>query len=341
MAIVALSFNNKNQYRKYPLKQDASFRSATGYVVADDFIVNCSITSTYGKHRAYISQILKKGNNYRIAISSAIDDSLLGVFAGDVLEDFTTLNLTAFSRYVSGNITIGRASAIEIDRVLSFDADSAELEESVIFCYTPPAVSSIRDIKGAELRGNVVFGTLTNLTKATDNPAAKTKLAATNPSSIFNLADKSSLLGNCRTPVIKTINNVAPFPAGQEEPLNDGNIYIAGVKPIIFYGLPGEEDSFEEGALAIATENITLDSLCSQKYKLLPPVDVSGVTLATTEFIDKYYSRPEFETDTTPAAYPYTVPARYASNFNNTQKPEYYFWPQFVKEEYYQVWPLK
>jgi hypothetical protein len=344
MAILALQPNNKNQYRKYPLKQGSTFQSSDGYLVPDDLIVNCSLTSIYGKHRIYIKQIYYKDPVVRIVIASLLSDEALGVFSGNVTENFTTLKLVPFTRNVSGNLTIGSlASLKDISRILNFDNNdgevTSELEESVIFCYTPPAVTSIQDKKKNELRGIVEFGTLTNLTKTTDNPDKQTAFTALYPSAVFNLADKSSFLNNCKTPIIKNINGVVPSPSGVGEAKNDNNIYIAGVKPIVFYGLPGDNGESVPGTIRVSSGGITLDSLCTQKHKLLPPVDISGFTLNTTEFKNKYYSKPALPAYPDGSAnYPLSRPARLASNFNATAKPEYYYWPQFVKPEYYNFW---
>lgn len=337
MSILALSPNNKNQYRKYPLKQSANFCSDDGYTVPDDLLVNCSITSTYGKHRIYIRQIFYKDGVLRITIASVIDNIALGVFSGTVTTNFTALTLTPFIPYVSGSIAVGNVLSLQdISRVLNFTQEQAELEESTIFCYVHPRVTSIADKNDNKLRGRVAFGTLTNTSRTLDSKDVL--LEATNPENIKNAADKSSLLGNCPTPVIKTINGIAPYPAPQGNLTtseNDGNVYIVGIEPVMFYG---SQD--QPGVVKVSTEGITLDSLCTEKHKLLPPVDISGFTLDQSPYKDLYYSKPGFISDSTSPNYPYTIPRRLASNFNNTTKPEFYFWPQFVKAEYYSYWNL-
>lgn len=340
MSIIALHPNNKNQYRKYPFKQRSSLRSDTGYVVPDDFIVNCAITSIYGRHRIYVKQIYYNNQEIRIAIASVLDDLLLGVFVGSATSnDIIHLNLNRFVRNIAGTMSVYNVSALkDLSTALNFNKEDTELEESTIFCYTPPAVSSIKDKKNSELRGNVVFGKLTNLTKTTAPEARTSKLKATNPSTIFNSSDRSTYLGNCGIPIIKNINGVEPSSPGGVSSVNDYNIYIAGIKPIVFYGIPGEEqNTTEPGVIGINTDSLSLDSLCTLKHKILPPVEVCGFTLPTIEFKNKYYSKPALN-----AADPETCdsshPARRASNFNETTRPEFYYWPQFVKEEYYSNW---
>lgn len=338
MSVITLTHYNKNQYRKYPLKQGSSLVATDGFTLSDRVFVGCNITSTYGKHRIYIKQLFFKNGEARITIASLLDDEVLGTFVGKLTENFTTLRLLPFTKYVAGVLTIGAVDEIiALDRTLLFDSASAELEESTIFCYTPPAVTSILDKKNNALRGNVNFGTLTNLIKV--KGATGTALQALYPASVFNPADKSTFLGNCSTPMIKSINEVVPFTSDVGDTDNDGNIYIAGVKPILFYSLPGEDSQPSPGTIGVETINMSLDSLCTQKHKLLPPVDVSGFTLDSLQFKNMYYSKPALPAYPEGSAnYLLPRPARLASNFNATTKPEYYYWPQFVKSEYYDYW---
>jgi hypothetical protein len=339
MSILSLSFNNKNKYRKYPLKQTANLKSTAGFVVGDSLIVNASITTLYGRHRIYIKQIHYKDSVLRITIASLLDELVLGCFIGEVLSEDTTLTLTPFVRNVSGSITIGNLETVSnIDRALVFLPENSEFEESTIFCYTPPKVTSIVDKKYSELRGYVNFGVLTNLTKTSSSSNKHAKFQATYPERLFNPADQSIYLNNCPTPIIKNINGVFPSSPGGASPINDWNIYIAGIKPIVFYGIPGIlENTTEPGTIGVDTGDLNIDALCTLKHKVLPPVNVCGFTLPAIEFKDKYYSKPELpvlevgECST-------ERPQRSASNFNNTTLPEYYFWPQFVKESYYENW---
>jgi hypothetical protein len=342
MAILELPFNNKNQYRKYPLKQDNSFTSTDGYVVPDYFLVNCSITSVYGKHRVYVRQIFFKAPLAIITIACVATDEVLGAFTGNVTADFTTLNLTPYTKFVSGNLTVGILSSLQaISRVLEFKKGATEFEESLVFCYTPPAVTSIQDKKANKLSGFVNFGVLTNIAKTTSAQTGTTSLQSTSPQSVFNLGDKSSMLGTCGGTVVKTINGVKPFPIGDgSDPINDGNIYIVGVKPLVFYSNPTQSGSPEDGVVNIHSGSVTLGGLCAAKHKMLPPVDVTGFT--TVGHIDEYYSKPAmpaYSADPGNIDYNHNYllprPARRASNFTETSRPEYYFWPQFAQESYY------
>lgn len=456
-----------------------SFQADDGTVVSDTLIVNCTITTLYGKHRLYIRQIYRSGTSARITIASVLDDQVLGMFYGDVTSDFTALTFTPFIRNISGSMTIGSSEAFAaIINTLHFTKNSAELEESTIFCYTPPAVTSISDKRGTQLRGDVNFGVLTNIKKS--NTVEKTsQFVATTPAAVFNLADKSTYLDNCPTPIIKTINHVEPYPIGGvgNLPGNDGNIYIVGVKPIVFYGVPvavavnhlvvgtgiaintiiisGSEDTWTlsvnqttntaidvkvyrpvwmgkayitgttfnitstaqvqlakdyivlgtgiattpsytvissgsgkiwtvnnsqtagtltspisvtayeptwtgkvsttagtktlklistapatpssagaPGTLKVQTQGVSLDSLCTQKHKLLPPVDICGFT--NPIYPNIYYSKLALGATGSVAAPACSKrPTRTAGSYYITIRPEYYFWPQFVKDEYF------
>lgn len=348
MAIIALNRNNKNQYRKFPFKQSSGLISNAGASIPDNVFVNCSITVTYGRHRVYLKQFFYKNNIVRATVAaingnSEESDEILGIFQGTVAGEYVTLKITPFVRFVSGTLTLFNSSSLtDLNEPYLFSRQQAEFEESTIFCYTPPAVTSILDKKGSELRGEVDFGVLTNISKTSDPSIRSVKFTSTSPTAVFNPADKSSFLNNCTTPIIKNINGVEPFPINVGSPQNDGNIYIAGIKPIVFYGIPEEN-----GVVGLSTENVTLDSICTQKHKLLPPVDISGFTLDSLEYQDIYYNKSELpkypeEYQEISPDYPLDRPARAASNFNSVKIPEYYFWPQFVKEEYYdnsKYWP--
>jgi hypothetical protein len=262
---------------------------------------------------------------------------MLGVFIGNLSGDYSVITLTTSEIYLSGTITLGAAKEWDaLPTICTFDSSSTELEESVIFCFEAPKVTSISDKKEQTLRGIVSYGILTNIEKYSNSNLKQTNFESTAPASVTTIADKSSFLNNCATPVIKNINGVVPFPKDVSPDENDGNIYLVGVLPIVFYGI-----SLDEGVITTVTEDITIDSLCSLRSKLLPPIDISGFTLDTSEFRDKYYTKPAFtdaRPDGSPPYYELYIPERLAANFNVTTLPEYYYWPQFVRPEYYNLW---
>ena len=69
------------------------------------------------------------------------------------------------------------------------------------------------------------------------------------------------------------------------------------------------------------------------------PVHVDGFTLEGSEFSGLYYLKPALSAyPSGSAAYPLARPARLAGNMTDAEYPEYYYWPQFVKEDYYAAW---
>jgi hypothetical protein len=351
MAIVSLYPSNKNQFRKYPIKQGGSCTSLSGEILPDSFIVNCSISSTYGNHRIFVSQIFIKLTQVDITISSVFEPGkVLGRFSGEVTQDFTTINLEPRFNYISGRLTIGTIKDMPQNELIwTFSPNALEFEESVIFCYPPPGLSSItaNDRFNRTLTGSVNFGVLTNISKITVTnhieSIKKTEFTARYPEDVFNLADKSSYLDNCPNPIIMAVNGVIPSYTGDagENSKNDGNIYFVGVEPIKFYGIPSSQpgadpQDTENGFIGVNTGAVTIAQLCTARNKLLVPLDISGVTM--DEFNDKYYIKPAL-TEVDSINYPYTIPARAAGSFESAKKPEFYFWPQFVRQEYYAAWP--
>jgi hypothetical protein len=171
--------------------------------------------------------------------------------------------------------------------------------------------------------------------KTTDTVTKTTQFTVSNPVAVFNKADKSTILDNCPNPIIKNINGVTPFPiGGVNNPFagNDGNIYIVGVSPVVFYGI---SDTDAQGSVKIQTDNVTLESLCTQKHKLLPPVDICAFTDPLSKNI--YYSKPALAAHD-PTKCSFERPERDAGSYFESSRPEYYFWPQFVKPEYYELY---
>lgn len=327
MALLALAPDNKNQFRKYPLKQASTCAAEDGYVIGDSLIVNCSITSTYGQHRIYVRQIAYKDSFVRITIASVLDGVTLGCFSGNITDNFTTLELTPFKRFVDGFLTIGSLDELKkITKVLHFDSAATEIEESTIFCYKVPNVTSLEDKRGSTARGQVGFGSLININETKNVVSNSLDLSVINASVIFNLADRSSRLDNCPTPIIKTINGVSPYPIGEGSDINDGNIYLIGVNPIVFYGRGHTTPDYYKapGTIKIETPSLTLDQLCAARNKILPPTDNSFLK-------NSWLPDPSPFPDEVINNQYYTKSQKEAGNFNTAELPEYYIWPQFTE----------
>ena len=157
------------------------------------------------------------------------------------------------------------------------------------------------------------------------------KISTTAGTQIASLADKSSQFRNCTTPSIYSINNAVPFKdSSNDYPILDGNIYMVGIKPIVFYGEfgePGEESSVGGTILAqtvdINNNPLTLDTLCTARNKVLPPINPVYLN-----------NRPDNKT-TTPTFIGkenyYTKSFVKPINFIKVVEPEFLSWPQFFK----------
>lgn len=331
MAIYTLDFLNKNKFRRFPFRAETTLTTVDGKILSNELIVGMSITTNITRNNLYISQIFVKDQLINIVLSYTSDgDSFsLGRFVGTITEDYSVLYLEQFERFVNGILILG--STEEIRRMQGgyfFNPESTRLEDSTIFYYTPPAVKSVVN-KNIDLRGRVEFGTLTNLVKSRED--RNIKLSTTAGAKVASLADKSSYFRNCPTPLIYSINEAVPFKdENNDYPILDGNIYMIGIKPIVFYGefgMPGEEVNTGGTILAetidINNNPLTLDTLCTARNKVLPPINpvylnnIPDEASQSPTFIGKnnYYTKSYF----TPV------------NFIKVIEPEFLSWPQFFK----------
>jgi hypothetical protein len=270
MAIYSLDFLNKNMFRRFPFRAETSLTAVNGKKISNNLIVGMSITATLDRQDLYISQIFVMGNFIDLVLSCRVDGKnvSLGRFYGTVTEDYSVLYLEQFERFINGILILG--STYELSLLQGgyfFDPAATKLEDSTIFYYTPPKVKSVTN-KENELRGRVEFGILTNLIKTKDEK--NIKLSTSAGAQIASLADKSSHFKNCPTPLIYSINGAVPFEGKYTEPITqlefnypilDGNIYMIGIKPVVFYGEYGGTVATFEGNISGNTLTITDISL--------------------------------------------------------------------------------
>jgi hypothetical protein len=331
MAIYTLDFLNKNRFRRFPFKAETTLKAINGKTFNNDLIVGLSISTTIDRKNLYINQIYVKDRYISIVLSATVAEKTisLGKFSGAIVEDYSVLYLEQFERFVSGTLIIGSMEDIlKMDGSYYFEPSATSIEESTVFCYTPPNVKSIVN-NAIHLRGNVEFGSLTNLVKTTESQ--NIKLSTVSGTQIASLADKSSQFRNCPTPLIYSINNAVPFKdSSKDYPILDGNIYMVGIKPIVFYGefgAPGEEETVGGTILAqtidINNNPLTLDTLCTARNKVLPPINPVYLN-----------NRPDNKT-TTPTFVGkenyYTKSFIKPVNFIKVVEPEFLSWPQFFK----------
>jgi hypothetical protein len=336
MAINTLNFLNKNQFRNYPIKAESELMAIDGKKITTELLVGCSISTTKNRRNLFIHQVTVSSNNISIVVAAHLDNGdfeSLGIFSGLVVSDFTELQLSAFSPFVSGSIIIGSVEAMRaLSGVYTFPEDALPLEESTIFYYTPPAVTSVVN-NHLSLRGNVKFGVLNNLVKSRDGN--NILFGVIDSASVASLADTHSSFNNCSTPVIRYVNGAVPFYDNSEnyEDLQ-GNLFMVGVSPIVFYGKQGENTtngenlpvfngSIATGTVAISGAPLTLQSLCTTRNSVLPPISPTYIHNMPNDISDNptfigkknYYSKSEY----TPV------------NFIDADMPEFSWWPQFLK----------
>ncbi len=321
MAITTLEFLNKNQFRRYPFKAETSLVSLDGDQLSNELIVGMSLSTTSERTGLYVSQVITGDGSITVAVSSFVDGAelCLGRFNGAVSENFSVLVLESFVPFVSGTMIVGSAKELIGSRkAYIFDSTQAALEESTVFYYTPPAVHSLRN-KGNALRGHVEFGLLNNVQKTTEGSTIRLGTLVT--LNINSLADQSSCFNNCKTPVIRYVNGAVPYyDTSGNYPDLQGNLFLVGVAPIAFYGGTGG------GSLALQTvaldgNPLTLDTLCTARNAVLPPINpiylsnLPNETASTKTFKGKenYYTKS------------YYTPV----NFITTGEPEFLSWPQF------------
>ena len=343
MSINTLDFLNKNQFRKYPFKADSTLTADNGYSIKSGLVVALGITTALGvaytidRPNIFLSQIFVKSGYVTFTISSLQSSGsilCLGSFSGTPTSNFYNLPFTPYQKYVSGNLMVGDISILsEMDGTYSFSPDSSKLEESTIFYYIVPRVTSLTT-RVSKLTGNIKFGTLTNVIK---NISGNTiQLGTTSNLNIASLADKSAEFNNCDTPVIRYVDGAVPFYDNSNNwPQLQGNLWLIGVRPIVFNGETGTElinssptnvyaarGSITTQTLYISDNTpITLNSLCTSRNSVLPPTDPVYInnlpnqisTSPTFSGKENYYTKS------------LSVP----SNFFTVTEPEFLSWPQF------------
>ena len=335
MAINTLSFLNKNQFRSYPLKAGSVLTAIDGKSITNDLFVGLSISTTIDRRNLFVRQISANNGNIVVTIAGELENGYfesLGSFSGKITEDFTSLTLTSYLPFTSGSLVIGSSDAIsKLSGVYTFHKETLQLEESTVFYYTPPPVRSVMN-NGNYLRGNVRFGVLNNLVKSRDGN--NILFGVIDSQSVASLADLHSAFNNCRTPVIRYIDGAVPFYDNSGiYPDLQGNLFMVGVAPIVFYGEQGENTvdannlpvyngGISVGTVALSGSKLTLETLCTTRNSVLPPVNPN--------YINNYPNN----VTTTPTligkqSY-YTKSRSVPSSFISATEPEFTWWPQFL-----------
>lgn len=282
-----LDFLNKNMYRKYPFRASCDLTFTDGRACPQELITSVQISTIYGHHTLFVSKIFVSSDFISVTINDYIDGAVLGCFSSKINSDYQAITLQPKVSYISGNMTVGLKTDLKKlpkgtyylrnELTNTGSRDNGLLEDSAIFCFSSPAVTSIR-VKNNTLTGKLTTAAGEN-TLVTSPTSSEINLAVINTNLIKSNNDYSGVYGNCNTPIIKKINTVFPDV--------DGNIDIYGISPITIDVASGEL-SFESG--------LELVDICPEKNKLSPPVDNTDTYLTDilTAIAPEWRSWPNF-----------------------------------------------
>lgn len=257
--MITLDFLNKNMYRKYPFQDTCTLVSSDGSVLPQGLITSIQLSTKYNTHELYVSKIVVTQKYVSITVNNAADDAPIGCFAGRVLKDFEILPFKVFSNYsyVSGNATLGKKEILNSCLGIYTFETPLLIEDSCIFCFTPPLVSGItHDSK--RLTGRITTSVSTDLRQSFPTDL-ELSLEVVNTAGILSNNEFSGDLETCNTPLIKKINTV--------QPNSSGNIDIYGILPISI--------NISTGQL-VFDNPLDLIDVCPEKNKISPPVNNSN-----------------------------------------------------------------
>ena len=255
-------------YRKYPLRAECDMTFRDGNIFPQELITSMQITTLYGAHKLYITKVFVGDEFMSVTVNNYTDGTVIGCFAGKVTNDFAVLPFISSLSTVAGNMTTGTKSTLKkLEKGSYFlrdelnnsgSKDNALLEDSVIFCFAPPAVTKIQ-VGDKTVAGHLVTTRGNNVT-VTSESATELSLNVINADSILSNNEFSGSINNCPTSVIRKINTVYPD--------EDGNIDIYGILPIVI--------DVESGEVSLASGLDLLD-VCPERNKISPPVDATDV----------------------------------------------------------------
>jgi hypothetical protein len=237
-----LNFLNKNIYRRYPLRY-----TTNESVIPNSFISAIQISTIFTYKQLYISKLYFVNKYLSITISDTNTLAPLGCFSGLITKNYQNLILIPFIPEISGSLTTGVISLS--DSVLTVEIEDGRLEDSTIFCFTPPAVTKI--VTEKDVVGNIVIaGNNINVI----NNGTTITLSVINKLVVKSNNDKFAEYGNCNTPLITSINTVLPN--------SSGNIDIYAIDPMRI--------TIVKQTIQIGTANLTLNDVCPARVKLSP-----------------------------------------------------------------------
>ncbi len=252
-----LEFLNRNILRKYPFWSGSTMQTTIGLDIPLALIAGAQITVKYSNREVYISQIYISGNIFSATITDNLTGLALGSFTTNVTKNYQTIGITPFVTDVAGTLVIGSRNAfVDFQGSHTLTYAAGRIEDSLVFCFTPPLVKKISN------EANAVSGfvTLSGTNITIENTSQDVALAITNKALVLANADQSSELGNCPTPYISHINTVTPD--------EDGNIDIFGILPVVI--------AADGNVIQAGTGTMELADLCQAKNKRLAPEDATN-----------------------------------------------------------------
>lgn len=268
------AFLDKNAYRRYPLKANASLESSTSFVIPDAWFLGLRLNVPLGYHKAYVERIFLENGFISVTIACKLVPSeatvVLGSFSTALNADYKNVYLSSLGYGASGLLVLGKVSDFSAYSgnyefsSATYAAAPAQIEESLITVIPIPAIKSI-SCRGSTVTGNITL-TLENIKKVTATSVGDIHLNVINKSSLYSRMDKSFSFGNCDSPVIGSINSV--------EPDEHGNIDIFGIKPVVITTL-SESNNLVNG-IKVAVEDIAFKDLCRDNYKNTPDFNASN-----------------------------------------------------------------
>lgn len=258
MSYITLDFLNKNMYRKYPFRSTSTHLFTNSTELPQSLISSIQLTTIFSYRKIYINKIYAKDSFISILIREVDTNIVLGTFSGQITEGHQLLVLEPVVTEISGSITIGNPEAVALlNGAYYLSPTNGRLEDSTIFCFTPPAVRKITN--NSDVATGFIKLAGTNLT-FTEN-SYQILLSVINTTIILSKNDFSGQVSNCRTPLIKRINTV--------EPNNAGNIDVYTIDPIRL-------NLTNPNSLIFSTPGFTLLDACPEKKKLSPPINNSN-----------------------------------------------------------------
>ena len=141
-----IEWYNRNKYRRYPFRDDATLTGADGVVMRTEFIVDMSLhvpTSTEG---IYVQSVYISDYAISVTVSSNESSLLVGTYTRKNVTPFRTYPLDPLQPNVSGNIVF--SDSLDNRHFRFNSALQSGIDPAVIRYIDPPEVSCFYQDKG-------------------------------------------------------------------------------------------------------------------------------------------------------------------------------------------------